>query len=791
MSNQFVKRFAASLLIIAALLSAITGYAQHSTGTIHGIVYTTDKAAVPFVTVAVSGTNKGAVSNEQGIYDIPGLQPGTYLLVVKSVGLLQQTRSVTVKAGQQHSEDFILEKDVKSLQEVRVSIGYNKFARKEVEDVARLPIKNLENPQVYNVIPKELLQDQVIVSYNDVLKNVTGVSQALVNGSNSFNLRGFFTTSYLRNGLQDYKMNSIEVANIERIEVLKGPSATLFGSSLISFGGLLNRVSKQPLETFKGEVSYMTGGFGLNRATIDINTPISKEKGLYLRTNAAYHSEGSFQDAGFTRRFFLAPSLLYKPNQRLSILVDAEIYSQKGNDFNRLFPENSFTKTTPRDLNIDWKKSYSDNSLYERKPSATVYGNADYKISDSWKSHTSISYTHATEKGYYSWNRIIGDSVSRNPSYENNVVNNVQVQQNFNGDFKLAGMRHRIVLGLDYYRSNVRNDAASVYGFDMIGNRGNDPHYHDLTQTTLDKALAGIPLNSALTTQHTYSAYVSDVVNITQHLLAMLSVRADHFSNDGTKDLAKDTTQGKYSQTVASPKLGLVYQIVPEKVSLFANYMNGFSNNAPYRQPDGTVSSFKASQANQWETGIKLDILSGKLNSTISYYHIKVSDMVRNDFSPGRSNYQVQDGGQLSKGLEIEVIGNPFKGLNFIAGYAYNTIYTINTNKDVDGLRQWTGPGQTANLWINYYFLKGALKGLGLGIGGNYNDKSYIGQSRSGGMFYIPAYTVFNTAISYEHSCYKVAVKVDNLSNEVYWGSYVSQIMPRRLSASIAVKFGK
>lgn len=719
------------------------------------------------------------------------MSPGTYTLQVKSVGLLQQSRSVTITAGQQRSEDFLLEKDIRALQEVKVTIGYNKFARKEVEDVARLPIKNLENPQVYNVIPKELLQDQVIISYNDVLKNVTGVSQALVNGSNSFNLRGFITMSYLRNGLQDYKMNSIEVANIERIEVLKGPSATLFGSSLVSFGGLLNRVSKQPLETFKGEVSYMAGGFGLNRVALDINTPLSRERGLYLRTNAAYHSEGSFQDAGFTRRFFVAPSLLYKPNQRLSVLIDAEVYTQKANDFNRLFPENSFTKTTPRELDVDWTKSYSDNSVIDRKPSVTVYGNVDYKLSDIWKSRTSISYTHATQKGLYSWNEIQGDSVSRNPGYQNNVVSNIQVQQNFNGDFRLGGMRHRIVLGLDYYLSNIQNDAAAIYGFDKVAIKGNDPHYHDLTKTALDAALKEVPMSMSSTRQQTYSAYVSDVINITGHLLAMLSVRVDHFSNDGTKDLVKDTIQGQYAQTVASPKLGLVYQVVAEKVALFANYMNGFSNNAPYRQPDGSVANFKASQANQWETGVKLDLLSGKLNSTISYYHIKVSDMIRNDNSPGRSNYQVQDGGQMSKGVEVEVIANPCKGLNFIAGYAYNDVYTINTNQDMDGLRQWTGPGQTANLWINYYCLKGALKGLGMGIGGNYNGKGYISQSRRDGMFYMPAYTVFNTAVSYEHSFYKAAVKIDNLSNEVYWGSYVSQMMPRRLSASVTVKFGK
>ncbi|WP_160711324.1 TonB-dependent receptor [Chitinophaga solisilvae] len=785
-----IRVYSSISIAFLLLLAVLTGRGQSNTGSIRGIIMAGGQPA-PFVSVTLSGTLKGAVTNEKGWYEVTGITPGSYTLQIRYIGLLPQQKDITITTGQQLTENFTLEKDVKALQEIRVTAGYNKFARKEVEDVARLPIRNLENPQVYNVIPKELLQDQVIISYNDVLKNVTGVSQALVNGSNSFNLRGFFTTSYLRNGLQDFKTNSIEVVNIERIEVLKGPSATLFGSSLVSFGGLLNRVSKQPFDKFRGEVSYMAGGFGLQRVTLDVNTPLSQQRGLYLRTNAAFHSENSFQDVGFTRRFFVAPSLLYKPNERLSILVDAEFYAQKANDFNRLFPQTSFVKTNPRDLEVDWRRSYGSNDLYQRKPSATVYGRVDYKLSDTWKSQTSVAYTHAIQKGYYTWNELMGDSVSRNPGYANNIYDYTQVQQNFNGDFKLAGMRNRIVAGLDYFTTVERSTAAEIYGFDKVGIKGNDPQYYGLTGATLSAALEKFPFSETSTGQHTYGAYVSDVINITKQLLVMASLRVDHFINKGSKDLVKDTVTDKYSQTALSPKLGLVYQLLPQKLSVFGNYMNGFSNNAPGRQPDGSVINFKPSQANQWEAGVKMDLFNGKLNSTISYYHIKVQDVIRNDRSPGRTGFRIQDGGQLSKGIEVEVIANPFSGFNLIAGYAYNDIYTINTNPDVDGLRQWTGPAQTANLWLNYYFLHGPLQGLGIGVGGNANGRAYIDQSHSAGMFYMPAYTVFNTAVSYERSFYKASLKIDNLTNEVYWGSYVGQMMPRRLSAGVTVKFGK
>jgi iron complex outermembrane receptor protein len=778
-----------STLFFALLfIYSLTTMAQQ--GTITGDVKTADGQPAPFVDITLQPGNSSTAADRQGHYQIHHIKPGKYTVVASFTGLKTQFQEVEVTSDQTVTANFSLKEDNHILQEVTVSSGYNKFAKKETDNIARMPLKNLENPQVYNVVPKELLQDQVIMSYNDVLKNVTGVSQSLVNGSNSWNLRGFSTSSYLRNGLQDYKGNSIEIANIERIEVLKGPSATLFGSTLTSFGGLVNRVTKKPYETFNGEVSYTIGGFGLSRVTADFNTPLNKEKDLLLRTNVAYHDEGSFQDAGFTKRFFIAPSLLYKVNDRFTITLDAEVYNQKANDFNRLFPQASFTKTNPRDLQVNWKRSYSTNDLYLTTPSVSLYGGATYRINDKWTSQTTFSHTNSSIQGYYSWNSILGDTaVNRNPGYEHVQYNYTEVQQNFNGDFRIGSLRNRVVAGLDYLTGITNSTTAVYYNFDQVMIAGHDPKYNQLTLPALQLALANLPFAKSRSQQSVYSAYVSDVLNITHNLLVMASLRVDHFVNAGNYNANLDTTTGKYNQTALSPKLGLVYQLLPQHLSVFGNYMNGFSNNAPVQQPDGKFSTFKPSHANQWETGVKLEFFNGKLNGTFSYYHIKVDDVIHASFDAAQPGYSVQDGGKLSKGYEAEIIANPVKGLNIIAGYAYNDIYTINTNVNLDGLHQWTGPAQMANLWISYHLFNTALKGLGVGIGGNYNGKAYITQSRAAGEFYLPSYTAVNAALSYERAVFRISLKMDNLTNEVYWGSYVSQMMPRRFSTTVAFKF--
>jgi iron complex outermembrane receptor protein len=343
-----------------------------------------------------------------------------------------------------------------------------------------------------------------------------------------------------------------------------------------------------------------------------------------------------------------------------------------------------------------------------------------------------------------------------------------------------------VVIGLDYYTNRANENFLIAYPYDKVKLTGKDPEYTNISKPTVDAALAKLSPIRNISSQSTYGAYFSDVFNITSNLLAMVSLRVDNFSSGGSYNVTADTTTGKYNQTNLSPKFGLVYQVIPEKVSLFGNYMNGFTNNGPVIQPDGERSTFKPSNANQWELGFKVDLLDGMLSSTFSYYDIKVKDVIRLD--PNRAGFSIQDGGQASKGFEAELIANPVKGFNVVAGYSHNNAYTINTDPDIDGLRQWTGPAETANLWLNYAFQNKALKGLSLGIGGNYNSKNYISQSRSTGEFYIPSYTVLNAVTSYENRIFRLSFKLDNLTNKVYWGSYVNQMMPRRFSAMVAFK---
>jgi iron complex outermembrane receptor protein len=276
----------------------------------------------------------------------------------------------------------------------------------------------------------------------------------------------------------------------------------------------------------------------------------------------------------------------------------------------------------------------------------------------------------------------------------------------------------------------------------------------------------------------------------------MLSLRVDKFDNKGTTNNSTGITTGSYQQHSLSPKLGIVQQIMKDKLAVFANYMNGFRNVAPVTQPLPELNvTFKPQQANQLEAGVKLDALDHRLSVTASYYNIMVTNMtrpavlLRDDTS---YNYTIQDGTQRSTGLELDVMASPVRGLNIMLGYGYNDSKLEAADKNVEGRRPVSaGPEHLANFWLSYTLHQGCAKGLGLGFGGNYASENTITNDLRTGTFTLPSYSVFNATVFYDTKKYRIALKLDNLSDETYYLGWttVERQMPRRLSASVGFRF--
>lgn len=819
----FVMFFSlSSLTALAGINDPGTGIndPEDGTGSIKGQITTLDGKPAAGVTVEIIGSAKGAITDDKGNFEFRRLQPRSYTLQISLVGYETMEQSVTVEADKATTVSFELKVPDKQLQEVVVVSSLNKFGSRKSNDVAKMPLRNLENPQVYTSITKELLADQLVFSVDDAMRNTPGLTKMWDatgrggDGGSFYNARGFILQSQLRNGVAGNVTARIDAANLEKIEMIKGPSATLFGSSLTSYGGLINRVTKKPYSTFGGEVAFAAGSFGFHRLSADINTPLDAEKNVLLRMNAAYNYEGSFQDNGFNRGITIAPSLSYRVNDRLSFNFDAEFFSGQNTGLKVFFfPFGQTVGALGADradqLKIDYKRSYVNEDLYQTARNTNIFGQMNYKISGQWQSQTNVTVTNSYSDGPSPYFYLLADSfvthnpndignrfISRNDQYTDDSKEQViEVQQNFNGDFYIGSLRNRVVAGLDFmYRNSDQFFSGGTY--DTIDVTKDIPTYRDFNRTNMDKLYQEkgtgfvFPI---IYKANTYSAYVSDVLNITDKLSVLAALRVDHFVHDGNYNEQTGKKSGDYNQTAFSPKFGIVYQPIKDKVALFGNYQNGFTNKPG---TDYRGSSFKPEQANQVEGGVKVDLLGGKLSSTISYYHIQVTDIIRTytgeNPNPANPNPQIQDGEQVSKGFEAEVVANPIRGLNIIAGFGYNDSKFKKTEKDVDGLRPGTASSPTtANWWISYRMPEGALKGVGLGFGGNYASDNAIINSASLGKFTLPAYTVMNASAFYDTNKFRVTVKVDNLTNEKYWIGYTT-VNPQKLRsiiASIAFKF--
>lgn len=755
-------------------------------GTLKGKVITSDNQPAPYVTITVSGAQRNAVTDEAGFYSITKIPAGHYTLEVSLVGYETLTRAISITADETTVADFQVSISNSQLQEVIVTNSKNKFVYKSSEYVARMPLKNLENPQVYNVVGRALIQEQVVIERTDLYRNIPGsVPNFSAGGSMGLSMRGFSTTIGMRNGMATSAIVPLNPVILERIESIKGPSGTLFGSNRnVTFGGVYNYVTKRPYDEFGGEISVAGGSFEFGRVTADLNTPINKEGTALFRINAAAQSEGSFQDQGFNKNYTIAPTFSYQVNDRLKLTLDMEL--TRGNYTVVSFGLGNLATITARnfkDLPLDYKKSYINNSIDVNNGINNIQAQAEYKISDKWKSQTNYLYSVGFYKNLY-WTALnmSTDStftrVVRNQTPE--TFGNIEVQQNFIGDFTIGRIRNRLVAGIDY-NYNYNDLYRATVNFDVMNLR---QPVRGISRATLDSMSARQGFSTTSTVAKNASVYASDVVNITDHLLAMLSLRVDRYTTKGTYNVLTGLYTGAYEQTSLSPKFGLVYQVIANKLSVFGNYMNGFVNLAPVTQPDNTILVLKPQYGNQLEGGVKFDLFNTKLAGSISVYDISVTNSTRTVLVDGR-NFTFQDGTQRSRGIETEIIANPLPGMNIVAGYGFNENRYRNATPALQGKNVIFSPKNIGNIWISYSIGEGKASGLGIGGGVNYIGDAWYDVANS---FKMPGYTLLSASVFYDRSRYRFALKGNNLSNERYWNNNGSPQKPSNFIASVALK---
>ncbi|MBL7560908.1 TonB-dependent receptor [Olleya sp. YSTF-M6] len=785
------------LLLLTLFLVSFVSIAQSTA--IEGTILDNNQSPIIGVNVLIKNTTKGSTSDVDGNFEIKNITNGDYVISVSYLGY--KTKEIEVSIINNESValgNITMYEGNEILNEVVIDIDRkNKFSRKQSAYVSKLPLKNIDNSQVYNTITNQLLISQSVNTFEDALKNAAGITKLWSStgrsgdGAGYYSSRGFAVQPQLVNGVAGITNGFINPSNVERVEVIKGPAGTLFGSSVSSYGGLINIITKKPYNKTGGEITVSGGSFDFAKFNADVN--VSPSDKLSFRINTGFQQEHSFQDAGFKKSVFVAPSISYKLNNNLTFNFSYEASDNEQTNETFLFLNRyaPLAFSSIDELNYNTDLSFTNDDISIKNITQNYRGEIAWKISDQWSSQTLISGGLAKSLGYYTylWNgsEALFNLYAQDTDARTKTRN---LQQNFTGTFKIGDIENKLLVGADYLDYNTI-DNSSNWGYLHTINIDGDLVYGEpeINEENLSAALTGIGYLDSDIRQNILGFYVSDVVKVLPSLSVMASLRYDRFDYQGDRQTnADDDTE--YTESTFSPKFGVVYQPIVDQLSIFANYQNGFSYVNPQYITDFdtgivTLQSYDVEQANQYEFGVKTNLFNNKLETTLSYYNINVDNKYY-------WATQTQDLAINSQGIELEVNANPIDGLNIHTGFSYNDseITDSPSARFLEGNRYGeSGADITYNFWADYKFFENF--GAGVGFNGQSEYDTMVDYKSVTGSFDIPAYTIFNASLYYETNTFRASIKANNITDKTYFSGWstVTPQRPRTILGSVTFKF--
>lgn len=794
-----MKTFITIVLCFITGLNTLTANAQNSM--IKGKVTTSDGKPAGYVNITVKETNKTIVAGEDGSFNIVADKECTCSIIVSYIGLKTQEKKVIVVKGKNAAVNFQLQEDARELEEVIVTS--RKSLNEKPVSVGKVAIDPMNLPQSIAVVGQAMMRDQQALRLSDVIRNVNGVYLATTRGSTqeNFSARGyaFSSTNMFKNGSRVNSGAMPEISSLEKVEVLKGSAAILYGN--VAPGGIINMVTKQPKFNFGGEVSMRAGSYDLYKPTFDIYGPITKS--IAYRMNGTYEFANSYRDVVKSKRYYVNPSFLFKIGKRTELLVQGDYLNHKFTpDFGIGSLNNTIIAAVPRSrfLGAAWS--------YAKTQQLTASASLKHQLNENWKINFSGTYQHY-KRDYYSTERIQADSNgiwSRPLGRQNTAENYYITQLDLTGKFKTGGIEHTFLAGIDvdrYYNTSYTFNQPAAYDTINILDPSMYAQRMDIPMATKIKAV-NTPTNRA-------GAYIQDLVSLSNKIKLLMGVRysyQDARSALTTDLLANIETKGLSKIDKAfSPRLGLVYRPV-KTTSFFASYANSFSVNSG---TDVYGNALAPSIIDQFEVGVKNDLLKGLLSANLTAYHIVNNNLAQtarfaaDGVTPNNNTTLKELTGQTtSEGVELDIVSQPVKGLDITAGYSYNYMRYTKTpdakGNYVTGERLVNTPAHTANTSVFYLFKNKGIKGLKIGTAAFYTGNRFGGWNNTIGqvqnysrLIPVSGFATLDISAGYTYNNISFMAKISNLTNTfnyyVHENYSINPIAPRQFAATVSYKF--
>ncbi|MBM7060710.1 TonB-dependent siderophore receptor [Pseudomonas sp. UL073] len=628
-------------------------------------------------------------------------------------------------------------------------------------------------PQSVEVVPAQVIEDLNATRIDRALDFAGGVSRQNNFGGLTFlnySVRGFTTGELYRNGfaINRGSYSAPDVASIERLEVLKGPAASLYGRG--DPGGMVNIVSKVPQAEAFSQLKLSAGRWDRYRSSLDVNTPLSDDGRVLSRVILAVEDNHSFRDHVEADRQVVTPSLRWQLGDDTRLTLDAE-FSRAESVFDRGIPA------------VGGKMGAVSPSTYLGEPNDGQIRNdnqllqlsLEHDLSRDWTLRLASHYNQGHLNGNSSETvALTGHQVSRFYRQRDFEWNDSITRAELLGYFDTAGISHELLAGVEYenYRNSQKypQSATSLgYGLDVFA-----PVYGQ-AKPALTRP------NDFFERSESQALNLQDQLVFTERLRGLLGMRFEHYRQTAQNRASGISTRQRHD--ALTQRAGLLYQLTPE-VGLFANGSTSFKPNGMGAQ--GQV--FEPEEGVGYETGIKLDLLGGRLGASVALFHIDKKNVLTAD--PANPGDSIAAGKARSRGLDLQLSGQLNDAVRLIGAYAYIDAEVTEDNTLPIGSDLLGIPRHSGSLMAVYAFQDGALHGADLGAAVH-----YVGErsGQAGSDFRLPAYTTVDLLAHYPLSDeLLLGLNLNNLFDRHYYERAYNSVWvmpgePRNLSVSLTL----
>ncbi len=653
-----------------------------------------------------------------------------------------------------------------------------------------LPLREL--PQAVRVMSRQTLDDLGATRIDDTLDFVGGVSRQNSFGGlwDNIAIRGI--AGDVNNGmpllLNGFSSNRgfnapRDTANVERIEFLKGPAASLYGTS--EPGGTLNIVTKRPLWKPAHSIEGYVGSYDFYRTALDSTGPLGES--VAYRLNVALEDRDSFRDYVQTRRWLVAPAFTWKVSASTRVDYNGEILRHRAPLDRGVVAVNNRLGAVPRNRFLG---EPVDGDVRVENDSHQVV--LEHDLNAEWSTRLAFAYKKGSLRGFSTEAQPTLqpdlETLRRQRRFRDYSSEDVSLQGELIGRFLAGGLQHELLAGVATYRFDmdqlmlrVNPSGASPYAINVF-----NPVYGQAQPALL-------PNTNTREEQTSLAFYVQDTISIGQHWRLLAGLRVDSYEQslqNRRTNLRTDQSPG-----ATSPRIGLSY-LPNNQWTLFANAGKSFR---PNTGASAAGAAFDPESGTAFEAGTKWENASRSLGATLAAYDIRKKNVLTGD--PTNAGFSVAAGEVRSRGMDLDVTGMLSRSWRVNASFSYIDAEVSSDNTLEVGSRLLNIPKINGSILLVREGLVGESGRYGIGGGVTYSG-ARLGQSRTAAdatagrpEFDLPAYALAKIVAYWRVTpTLRLSLDIDNVFDRTYYtnsfqSTWVSPGTPRTFTVGMQAKF--